>query len=162
MVGALSANSLINNLGRKKSTLLFLLCVKIGGFLKFMSIYYNFILLPAGRLFDGIGSGFFINLNNFINLAGIMVTAIVLMFELLCDAHSRWAKPMVQILINTGILCISSLLIPEVSGKYYHYTYLIPIFLSIPLIFVIMFLPESPVFIYSKYKDSEQTYQGLF
>ncbi|KII62082.1 Solute carrier family 2, facilitated glucose transporter member 7 [Thelohanellus kitauei] len=148
-IGSLVAAFTVEKYGRKFPSIGFCLCAITGSTLKFLSRYWHVALLFVGRLFDGISS------------AGLMVSAVLLLFETIPLSAERTFKPLIQIFVNLGILIISCSSLYSIVDVNWNFPQLISAVLAVILAIGLFFNKESPKYIHNRYKNLAKTEKVL-
>ncbi|KAF0991400.1 hypothetical protein HZS_2485 [Henneguya salminicola] len=145
-IGALSISYISNIIGRKYSVLG---CAVVGISAQlFIFLAYGFqkyLLVVFSRLLDGLSSG------------SLMNVGLCYFFEILPLMYTSRCQPLIQLFINFGLVvsCIFSL--EEIIGEKWILTCVPVTIVQAVFILVILFLPESPQYVYEKTKDKQKT-----
>ncbi|KAF0987096.1 hypothetical protein HZS_7733, partial [Henneguya salminicola] len=86
-----------------------------------------------------------------------MVSIVLLLFESLPSKVEKIYKPFFQIGINLGILLIGGVSLYRIANEHWNLVHIVTLFLSLLLIIVLIFHPESPKYIFSRTRDSAKT-----
>ncbi|KII64880.1 hypothetical protein RF11_09290 [Thelohanellus kitauei] len=91
------------------------------------------------------------------NIAGLMVSAVLLMFETLPPSVEGIFKPLIQMAINFGIALISFVSLYRFVKYDWNFVHLLTFILNAILCVAVIISKESPKFIYSKTQNVEKT-----
>ncbi|KII64899.1 Solute carrier family 2, facilitated glucose transporter member 3 [Thelohanellus kitauei] len=145
--GSIIGGYSVDRFGRKAPSILFCLLAMLSAILKVVSKYAHIALLFISRFFDGISA------------AGLMVSALLLMFETLPPRLEKIFKPLIQISVNFGIVLISIITLTDFVGHNWNFAHALAFGVALILCLVVIMSQESPKYIYNQTRDIQKAVQ---
>ncbi|KAF1743816.1 hypothetical protein MXB_938 [Myxobolus squamalis] len=144
--GSLIGAASVDKFGRKPPTIFFSMLAILGAAMKVFSKSLHFGILFGSRFLDGVAT------------SGMMVSVILLLFEVAPKKIENVYKPMIQISVNAGILFIGFISLPDFSKENWNYVHIATGIFALILLITTLVLPESPKYLYMKGRisDSEE------
>uniref|UniRef100_A0A6B2FWV5 Solute carrier family 2, facilitated glucose transporter member 3 (Trinotate prediction) n=1 Tax=Myxobolus squamalis TaxID=59785 RepID=A0A6B2FWV5_MYXSQ len=145
-IGALSISLISNNIGRKNSVLL---CIVVGimGQIFLLVSYYSqrYVFFVIAKFCDGLSSGSSMN-------AGLCY-----FFDLLPPSYVPFCQPTIQLSLIFGLTLSSIFSLDQITQQHWIITSIPLAVTHAILIIILVFLPESPNYLYEKTANYEKT-----